>query len=105
MELLDQLPSLGINLTAAQGATVIAVLGAVKLLKPRLPITPRYKPFVVFGVAFVLTVAVELLSGSAFVLKEVAGLSLVTSFAAIAIHGTQKAIRKDGPRSNDPFKN
>ena len=101
MELLDQLPKIGINLTAAQGATVIAVLGALRFLKPRqwFDSTPRNKVFAVFGVAAGITVIIELLSPG-FAVKEVVALSLISGVIAIGVHGTQKNVRKgsDNPR-------
>jgi len=98
--LLDQLPSLGVNISPAQAAVVAMVIGMVKLVKSDripIPVNKKYKPWVVMGLAFVLTFGVSLLKGTGVTVDTI-GLAIITGFMALGIHGFQKAHRKDDPR-------
>lgn len=91
--LLDQLPSLGVNISPAQAGVVALVIGLVKLIKSDkipLPVEKKHKPWVVMGLAFALTFGVSALKGQGIQVDTV-GLAIVTGFMALGIHGFQKA--------------
>ena len=97
---MEGLPDIGVTLGLTEGATVVGVMGIIKLLKLNTSIkaqSPLLRVGMVFGVVAVVTVALSVAQGS-FDIQTIAATTILVGVTTVGAHAAQKSLRKNDPR-------